>query len=108
RGELRLEGRSFAREFVAELHALDARFLGLRKTRLEWRRAADLLKIVVGPADRIGADANAHVSLQRAAISARPRSRGARRRPPPARKPPAPRRPTRSRRRRSTPMDRCR
>src|SRR5271165_3460896 len=108
RGELRLEGRPFAREFVAELHALDAGLIGFLKTRLERRRAADLLKVVVGPADRIGAEKNGHVSLQRAAASARLHSRGARRRPPPARKPPAPRRPTRSRRRRSTPWDRCR
>ena len=108
-GELGLQRGAVVRHLVALLHALDAGLPGLGEAGLERRVAADLLQIVVGPADRVGADANASSqsptrwSVQRVLVVAR-----ARRRPPPARRPPAPRRPTRSRRRRSSRSDRCR
>ena len=102
-GELVLQRRSIAGQLVALLHADDAGFLRLSEAGLKGRVAADLLQVVVAPADRIGADANAHLSLQPAAASWPPRSRGARRRPPSGRRPPARRLPTRSRQRLSIP-----
>src|SRR5208337_2058725 len=107
-GELVLERRAVDRHFVALLHADDARFLRLRQTGLERRVAADLLKVIVGPADGVGADAYGHVSLLRAGWSGRVRIRDG---PRPLRdgwRRPVPRRPTRSRRRRSSGWDRCR
>ena len=106
--EFRLQRRSVAGHLVPLLHADDARLLRFLEARFERRVAADLLQVVVGPADRIGADEDGHLSLQPAAASARPRRRGARRRPPSAPTLPAPQRPTRSRRRRSSRPDRCR
>ena len=59
-GELVLQRCAIGRHLVAFLHADDARFFCLRETGLKRRVAADVLQVVVGPADRIRADANAH------------------------------------------------
>ena len=107
-GKLILERGAVAGQLVPLLHADDARFFCLGETCVQRRVAADFLQVVVGPADRVGADANAHFSLRPAAASSPPHSRDARRRPPSARRSPARRRPTRSRRRRSIPWDRFR
>ena len=58
--ELVLQRRAVARQLVALLHADDARLLRLGETGFQRRVAADFLQVVVAPADRIGADANAH------------------------------------------------
>ena len=59
-GELILERRAIGGQLVPFLHADDAGLFSLSETGLKRRVAADVLKIVVAPADRIGADANAH------------------------------------------------
>ena len=57
----RAQFSGFARELVAELHAGEARGLGLAQTLFERNPAAQLLHVVIRPADRIGADADCHV-----------------------------------------------
>ena len=82
---------------------------GFGEAGLERRVAADLLQVVVGPADRVGAEADASFQsprrwiCQRVLVSARAGADLA-----PASRPPARRRPTRRRRRRSSRRGRCR
>src|SRR5208337_1920955 len=77
-GELVLQRRAVGGQLVALLHADDAGFPGLGEAGLERRVAADLLQVVVAPADRVGADAYAHVNLQRAGFPALSHNRGGR------------------------------
>jgi hypothetical protein len=58
--KLVLERRAIGRQLVALLHADDACLFCLGEACLKRRVAADFLQVVIGPADRIGADANAH------------------------------------------------
>src|SRR5438128_1349564 len=105
--ELRLQRRAVARHLMALLHADDARLARFRQAGFERRLAADVLQIVVGPANRIGADAY-HLSPPGAEASALPRIPAA----PPALASaptlPASRPPTTRRRRRSRAAGRCR
>ena len=55
-----LQGLRLARKLVAELHALEAGFLGLGQANLQRRLTAELQHVVVGPADGIGPDADRH------------------------------------------------
>ena len=57
----RLQRGGLARKLVAELHADEADLPGLGEACFQRGVAADLLQVVVGPADRVGADANGHV-----------------------------------------------
>ena len=57
-----LERLGPTRKLVAEFHPLDARLLGLGEAGLERRVAADLLEVVVRPADGVCPDADRHGS----------------------------------------------
>jgi hypothetical protein len=56
----RAERCAIARQLVTFFRADNAGFFCLGETGFERRLAADLLQVVVAPADRVGADANAH------------------------------------------------
>ena len=59
-GQLVLQREPVGWHLVALLHAGDARFPCLGKAGFKRRIAADLLQVVVGPTDWVGADANGH------------------------------------------------
>lgn len=60
--ERSLQGLRLARKFVAQLHALEARLARLGQAGLERCLAANLLQIIVRPADGVRSDTDRHSS----------------------------------------------